>query len=198
MMGGGEFIINGAERVVVSQLHRSARCRLRLGAPTPRPIVNCRLAVVIPERGSWIEFNVTKKDALTVRIDQSGKFAATTLLRAMDPKFSTDADILQAFYPTRTEKDRRASRVRRQDRRQDCRRRCGLSQRAAIAPAKSSSRPATGLPKNIAETICTAGVKSIECMESPARPADLQHPGGRQHGQPRRGAAADLPAIAPG
>ena len=47
---------------------------------------------MIPERGSWIEFNVTKKDSLTVRIDQSGKFAATTLLRAMDPKLSTDTD----------------------------------------------------------------------------------------------------------
>jgi len=58
---------------------------------------SCR---VIPERGSWIEVNVTKKDALTVRIDQSGKFSALTLLRAMDPKFSEDSDILRAFYET--------------------------------------------------------------------------------------------------
>ena len=49
---------------------------------------------------NWIEINVTKKDALGVRIDQSGKFSAMTLLRAMDPAYSTDADIHKAFYPT--------------------------------------------------------------------------------------------------
>ena len=87
MLGGGEFIINGAERVVVSQLHRSPGVDfvLEQDTTTDRKLPSCR---VIPERGSWIEVNVTKKDALTVRIDQSGKFAATTLLRAMDPKFS--------------------------------------------------------------------------------------------------------------
>ena len=101
MLGGGEFIINGAERVVVSQLHRSPGVDFTLEQDTTsdRKLPNCR---VIPERGSWIEFNVTKKDALTVRIDQSGKFAATTLLRAMDPSLSTDADLLSAFYPTET------------------------------------------------------------------------------------------------
>src|SRR5262249_51219103 len=45
-----------------------------------------------------------KKDTLGVRIDQSGKFSAMTLLRAMDPAYSTDGDILQAFYPTETVK----------------------------------------------------------------------------------------------
>ncbi len=105
MMGGGEFIINGAERVVVSQLHRSPGVDfvLEQDTTTDRKLPSCR---VIPERGSWIEVNVTKKDALTVRIDQSGKFAATTLLRAMDPKFSTDADLLKAFYPTEHAEDR--------------------------------------------------------------------------------------------
>ena len=103
MMGGGEFIINGAERVVVSQLHRSPGVDfvLEQDTTTDRKLPSCR---VIPERGSWIEVNVTKKDALTVRIDQSGKFPATTLLRAMDPKYSTDADLLKAFYPTGTQK----------------------------------------------------------------------------------------------
>jgi DNA-directed RNA polymerase subunit beta len=59
---------------------------------------------VIPERGSWIEINVTKKDSLSVRIDQSGKFSVMTLLRAMSPKFSTDQDLIQAFYEVTTEK----------------------------------------------------------------------------------------------
>ena len=62
---------------------------------------SCR---VIPERGSWIELNTTKKDSITVRIDQSGKFSAMTLLRAMDPKYGLDADILRTFYATTKQK----------------------------------------------------------------------------------------------
>jgi DNA-directed RNA polymerase subunit beta len=53
---------------------------------------------VIPERGSWIELAVSKKDALGVRIDQSGKFSAMTLLRAMEPDFSSDSALLKLFY----------------------------------------------------------------------------------------------------
>src|SRR6184192_2818191 len=98
MIGGGEFIINGAERVVVSQLHRSPGVDFVIDTDTgERKLHSCR---VIPERGSWIEINVTKKDTLGVRIDQSGKFSAMTLLRAMDPIYSTDEDIIKAFYET--------------------------------------------------------------------------------------------------
>ena len=98
MIGGGEFIINGAERVVVSQLHRSPGVDFVIDTTDiDRKLHSCR---IIPERGSWIEVNVTKKDTLGVRIDQSGKFSSMTLLRAMDPAYSTDADILRAFYPT--------------------------------------------------------------------------------------------------
>jgi DNA-directed RNA polymerase subunit beta len=109
MIGGGEFIINGAERVVVSQLHRSPGVDFVVEAEgSERKLHSCR---IIPERGSWIEINVTKKDTLGVRIDQSGKFSAMTLLRAMDPAYSSDADILRAFYPTEevpVNKDNRA------------------------------------------------------------------------------------------
>ena len=88
MIGGGEFIINGAERVVVSQLHRSPGRRLRRrDATADKELHSCR---IIPERGSWIEINVTKKDTLGVRIDQCGKFSAMTLLRAMDPAYTSD------------------------------------------------------------------------------------------------------------
>jgi DNA-directed RNA polymerase subunit beta len=97
MIGGGEFIINGAERVVVSQLHRSPGVDFTSEMEGERRLHSCR---IIPERGSWIEINVTKKETLGVRIDQSGKFSAMTLLRAMDPAYSTDADILKAFYQT--------------------------------------------------------------------------------------------------
>src|SRR5450432_977837 len=98
MIGGGEFIINGAERVVVSQLHRSPGVDYVIDtSEADRKLHSCR---IIPERGSWIELNVTKKETLGVRIDQSGKFSAMTLLRAMDPQFSDDAAILKAFCKT--------------------------------------------------------------------------------------------------
>src|SRR6202047_3435048 len=95
MIGGGEFIINGAERVVVSQLHRSPGVDFTSQMEGERKLHSCR---IIPERGSWIELNVTKKDTLGVRIDQSGKFSSMTLLRAMDPSYSRSADIFKAFY----------------------------------------------------------------------------------------------------
>src|SRR2546430_14560833 len=98
MIGGGEFIINGAERVVVSQLHRSPGVDYVVETEAgERKLHSCR---IIPERGSWIECNVTNKETLGVRIGQSGKFSAMTLLRAMDPQFSDDAAILKAFCKT--------------------------------------------------------------------------------------------------
>ncbi len=98
MIGGGEFIINGAERVVVSQLHRSPGVDFVVEIEAgDRKLHACR---IIPERGSWIELQVTKKETLGVRIDQSGKFSAMTLLRAMSPQFSSDEAILTSFYET--------------------------------------------------------------------------------------------------
>src|SRR6185295_15377332 len=98
MIGGGEFIINGAERVVVSQLHRSPGVDFVSEVEAgDRRLHSCR---VIPERGSWIELNTSKKDTLSVRIDQSGKFSAMTLLRAMDPKYSLNAELIRVFYET--------------------------------------------------------------------------------------------------
>jgi DNA-directed RNA polymerase subunit beta len=97
MIGGGEFIINGAERVVVSQLHRSPGVDFVVTREADKDMHSCR---IIPERGSWIEINVSKKDTFGVRIDQSGKFSALTLLRAMDPAYTSTANILKEFYPT--------------------------------------------------------------------------------------------------
>ncbi len=95
MIGGGEFIINGAERVVVSQLHRSPGVDFVMEQDGDLKLHSCR---IIPERGSWIEINVSKKQTFGVRIDQSGKFSAMTLLRAMDPQYSTSAAIIREFY----------------------------------------------------------------------------------------------------
>jgi len=102
MIGGGEFIINGAERVIVNQLHRSPGIDFLVEVQEgDRPLHGCR---VIPERGSWIECSVTKKDALAVRIDQSSKIPATTFLRALDAKYSTSESIIREFYPVETVK----------------------------------------------------------------------------------------------
>ena len=109
MIGGGEFIINGAERVVVSQLHRSPGVDFQKSIDGDKELHSCR---IIPERGSWIEINVTKKDTLSVRIDQSGKFSAMTLLRAMDPNYSTDADIIKEFHETESVKLNAAGKAR--------------------------------------------------------------------------------------
>ncbi len=100
MIGGGEFIINGAERVIVSQLHRSPGVDfIKDQTEGDRALHSCR---IIPERGSWIEIEVTKKDVLVVRIDQSSKLPATTFLRAMDPKYSTDEAVVGEFYRTKS------------------------------------------------------------------------------------------------
>jgi len=99
MVGGGEFIVNGAERVIVSQLHRSPGVDFTIEfQESDRPLHGAR---VIPERGSWIEMAVTKRDSLCIRIDQSSKFPVTTFLRAMDPAYATTEAILREFYQTK-------------------------------------------------------------------------------------------------
>ena len=96
MMGGGEFIVNGAERVIVSQLHRSPGVDFSiLSSEGDRPLHSAR---VIPERGSWIELEVTKKDVLAMRIDQSTKLTATTFLRCLDESVSSTESLLALFY----------------------------------------------------------------------------------------------------
>ncbi len=96
LLGGGEFIVNGSERVIVSQLHRSPGVDFSIASSFgDRPLHSAR---IIPERGSWIELEVTKKDVLAMRIDQSTKLAATTFLRAMDEKFSDTEKLLELFY----------------------------------------------------------------------------------------------------
>jgi len=89
----GTFVINGDERVVVSQLHRSPGISFEESAvPGGKSIYSARL---IPDRGAWIEFLFDKSDFLYVFIDRKRKFLATTFLRIFGP--SRDEDILKAF-----------------------------------------------------------------------------------------------------
>ncbi len=100
MIGGGEFIINGAVRVIVNQLHRSPGVDFLIESKEGDRVLHG--GRVIPERGSWIEIGVTNKDTLVVRIDQSSKIPATVFLRAMDTAYGTTEQILRMFYPTQT------------------------------------------------------------------------------------------------
>ncbi len=98
MIGGGEFIINGAVRVIVNQLHRSPGVDFLIESKEGDRVLHG--GRVIPERGSWIEIGVTNKDTLVVRIDQSSKIPATVFLRAMDARYGKTEEILRLFHPT--------------------------------------------------------------------------------------------------
>jgi len=96
----GTFIINGTERVVVSQLHRSPG--IFFEHDKGKTHASGKLlysARVIPYRGSWLDFEFDPKDILHVRIDRRRKFPATILLKALG---ASTNDILQFYYHTET------------------------------------------------------------------------------------------------
>ncbi|MHB8580032.1 MAG: DNA-directed RNA polymerase subunit beta [Ignavibacteriaceae bacterium] len=89
----GTFVINGAERVVVSQLHRSPGVAFAQTVhPNGTPIYSAR---IIPLRGSWVEFATDINYVMYVYIDRRKKFPATTLLRALG--YASDEEILNLF-----------------------------------------------------------------------------------------------------
>ncbi len=89
----GTFVINGAERVIVSQLHRSPGVFFGMSMhPNGTQLYSAR---IIPFKGSWIEFTTDIRDVLWAYIDRKKKLPLTTLLRALG--FSTDFDILTIF-----------------------------------------------------------------------------------------------------
>ncbi len=99
MIGGGEFIINGAERVIVSQLHRSPGVDFLIESKEGDRVLHG--GRIIPERGSWIEISVTRKDVLVIKIDQSSKIPATVFLRAISSDYSMTEQIIRLFYKTK-------------------------------------------------------------------------------------------------
>ena len=93
MTEGGTFIINGAERVIVSQLVRSPS--VYFGREIDK---NGRLVItsqIIPNRGTWLEYELDARDVIYVRIDRTRKVPITTLLRAIG--LSSDEDIISLF-----------------------------------------------------------------------------------------------------
>jgi DNA-directed RNA polymerase subunit beta len=93
----GTFVINGAERVVVSQLHRSPGVVFEEDThPNGQRLFSAR---IIPFRGSWVEFTIDIHDVIYVHIDKKKKFPATALLRAFG--HGSNADILKLFFATK-------------------------------------------------------------------------------------------------
>jgi len=93
MTARGTFIINGAERVVVSQLHRSPGVFFsQTEHPNGTPLFSAR---IIPFRGSWVEFTTDVNDVMFVYIDRKKKFPVSMLLRAIG--FSSNEDIINLF-----------------------------------------------------------------------------------------------------
>ena len=91
MTENGTFVINGTERVIVSQLHRSPGVFFETA--------NNRsyfLGKIIPYRGSWVEFEYDTKNILYVRIDRKRKFLGSIFLRALGMK--SNEEILRTFY----------------------------------------------------------------------------------------------------
>ena len=98
MTDAGCFVFNGAERVVVSQMHRSPGIIFEEDEEKKQSTFGKRLYVarIIPYRGAWIEFSFDLMNALWVRIDRKKKVLASTFLRACG--LETNAQIIQTFY----------------------------------------------------------------------------------------------------
>jgi DNA-directed RNA polymerase subunit beta len=90
MTDNGTFVINGTERVIVSQLHRSP------GVFFTREGAHTLIGKIIPYRGSWVEFEIDPKGLFGVRIDRKRKFPGTVFLRALG--LESDELILKKFY----------------------------------------------------------------------------------------------------
>lgn len=94
MTESGTFVINGAERVVVNQLHRSPGIFFFWDE-----VERMYSARVIPDKGSWLEFEMDAKGLIVARIDRKKKFPATIILKALG--YNTNEEIIKLFYNTK-------------------------------------------------------------------------------------------------
>jgi len=162
MLGGGEFIINGAERVVVSQLHRSPGIDFVTEFDSERRSYSCR---IIPERGSWIELHISRKETVIIRIDQSSKLPVMMLLRAMSPAYSTNSDIIRAFYKTYEVKIDGGESVSKIEGK--------VAVNEVVFPSPSERAGeiivecGQTITKSKAETICATDITQLEVMDDP-------------------------------
>ncbi|MDP9363860.1 MAG: DNA-directed RNA polymerase subunit beta, partial [Chloroflexota bacterium] len=104
MTSDGTFIINGAERVVVSQLVRSPGVYFeRVPDATTGKLLST--AKLIPNRGAWLEFETSNRDVISVKVDRKRKMPVTILLRAIG--IESDEQLLETFADVDTNPDRR-------------------------------------------------------------------------------------------
>ena len=168
MIGGGEFIINGAERVVVSQLHRSPGVDFVSEVEGTGERV-CRAAASSPnaEAGSR---STSRKESLCVRIDQSGKFSDHDAAAGDGPELRDNANLMRVFYETEVVKITDSRSVPKVE---------GKLAVGDIVYPSDSERAGEiivecgqKITKNAAETICTSGLKQVEVMSGSEEPAD--------------------------
>jgi DNA-directed RNA polymerase subunit beta len=163
MTDNGTFIINGTERVVVSQLHRSPG--VFYDHDKGKTHSSGKLlysARVIPYRGSWLDFEFDPKDLLYVRIDRRRKLHATVLLRALG--YSTE-DLLNYYYDTETVFLEAGQEVREVGR-----------VRFAAWPARDARRAPPGLARDPGQEepqVHQAGHQEAEGLERRALPAEV-------------------------
>ena len=100
MTKNGTFIINGIERVVVSQLVRSYGVLFTAEQAADRNLFGAKL---IPSRGAWLEFETSSRDVMSVKIDRKRRIPVTTLLRALG--YSSNEEILELFADVDTNVD---------------------------------------------------------------------------------------------
>ena len=153
MTARGTFIINGTERIVVSQLVRSPGVYFGVNADKTAPEKEIVDAKVIPSRGAWLEFEVDKRDVVYVRIDRKRKQPVTVLLKALGFG-ETDEELLDAHHrregPART--SRCATRSRRTTRRPSTKRSststasCVRANRPRPTPRVRCSRTCSSTP----------------------------------------------------
>ncbi|MBK7317767.1 hypothetical protein [Candidatus Villigracilis affinis] len=163
MTENGTFIINGTERVVVSQLHRSPGAFFDhdkgKSHASGKLLYNAR---IIPYRGSWIDFEFDHKDILYVRIDRRRKLPATVLLRALG--YSTQ-DLVDYFYKTR-DGVRREAGSGREGPEPGALRGGARSRDIKDGPARRSSRRAPSSPRPRSRSVRE---KKIDCPSRPTR-----------------------------
>jgi len=147
----GTFVINGAERVIVSQLHRSPGSSFgNVVHPSGHKLLSAK---IIPYRGAWIEFEYDIKDFIYVRLDRRKKMFVTILLRAIG--WETDEEILKLFAKTEkisTKND--------------------IEGRVIAAPVVDTgtgeilAEPNTEVDSELLEECRTLGVKKIEVLDT--------------------------------
>ena len=158
MTDNGSFVINGTERVIVSQLHRSPGVFFEHDRGKTHSSGKLLFSArVIPYRGSWLDFEFDPKDFLFFRVDRRRKMPVTTLLKAIG---LTNEDILKQFFVFDTFHLSREGRRARLRARAAARRNGALRRRSART-ARSSSRATSGSPRSTCASWSKAASRSI-------------------------------------